>query len=54
MNKQTIIETKINPLLDKALEKADKSKRLEDEINYFIHNIKEKIATEEIKFIGEK
>lgn len=55
MNKQQIIDNKINPLLDKALEAKENSrgKKLHDEIVYLIDNVKRKTITEEIKFIGE-
>ena len=47
MDKTELINKVINPNLDKALKKADKSKALEDEIKYLISNTR----TEEIKDI---
>ena len=50
MDKTELINKVINPNLDKALKKADKSKALEDEIKYLISNTR----TEEIKNIEVK
>lgn len=56
VDKQQIIDNKINPQLDKALEtkESTKGKKLHDEIVYLIDNVKRKTITEEIKFIGEE
>lgn len=49
MKKEQVIQQVINPKLDEGLKKADKSKYLEDEINYHIANIRQG----RVKFIGE-
>ena len=49
MNKIELINKVINPNLDKALKRANKSKALEDEIKYLISNTR----TGEIKEVKE-